>query len=56
MRTVFVDLHNHSCLSPCGEDEMVPALVAGLHKLAGVDVAALTDGRERDRGCIRQLL
>ena len=43
MRTVFVDLHNHSCLSPCGEDEMVPALVAGLHKLAGVDVAALTD-------------
>ena len=43
MRKVYVDLHNHSCLSPCGEDEMVPALVAGLHKLAGVDVAALTD-------------
>ena len=36
MRKVYVDLHNHSCLSPCGEDEMVPALVAGLHKLAGV--------------------
>ncbi|MBQ8469261.1 MAG: PHP domain-containing protein [Clostridia bacterium] len=43
MRKVFVDLHNHSCLSPCGEDDMMPALVAGLHKLAGVDVAALTD-------------
>lgn len=43
MRTVYVDLHNHSCLSPCGDDAMVPSLVAGLHKLAGVDVAALTD-------------
>lgn len=43
MRRLFVDLHNHSCLSPCGEDNMYPSLVAGLHKLAGVHVAALTD-------------
>lgn len=43
MRTVYVDLHNHSCLSPCGDDSMTPAFVAGMYKLAGVDVAALTD-------------
>lgn len=43
MRTFYVDLHNHSCLSPCGDDSMMPALVAGMYKLAGVDVAALTD-------------
>lgn len=43
MRRVFVDLHMHSCLSPCGDDAMTPATAAGLSKLAGVDVAALTD-------------
>ena len=43
MRRVFTDFHIHSCLSPCGDDSMTPALAAGLLKLAGYDVAALTD-------------
>lgn len=43
MRRVYCDFHIHSCLSPCGDDEMTPALAAGLLKLAGYDVAALTD-------------
>lgn len=43
MRRFACDLHLHSCLSPCGEDDMTPATVAGLSRLAGVDVAALTD-------------
>ena len=43
MRRVFTDFHVHSCLSPCGDDAMTPALAAGLLKLAGYDVAALTD-------------
>ena len=43
MRTVACDLHMHSCLSPCGEDTMTPATAAGLSRLSGVDVAALTD-------------
>ena len=43
MRRVFTDFHVHSCLSPCGDDSMTPALAAGLLKLAGYDVAALTD-------------
>jgi hypothetical protein len=37
------DLHIHSCLSPCGGDDMTPATIAGLCKLEGLDVAALTD-------------
>ena len=43
MRRVYCDFHIHSCLSPCGDDEMTPALAAGLLKLSGYDVAALTD-------------
>lgn len=43
MRRLYCDLHLHSCLSPCGEDSMTPAVAAGYARLAGVDVAALTD-------------
>ena len=43
MRRVYCDLHLHSCLSPCGDDAMTPAMAAGMLKVAGVDVAALTD-------------
>ena len=43
MRRVYCDLHLHSCLSPCGDDSMTPAMAAGMLKLAGIDVAALTD-------------
>lgn len=39
----YFDLHFHSCLSPCGDAAMTPAAVAGLCKLAGLDIAALTD-------------
>ena len=37
------DLHLHSCLSPCGDDTATPAMIAGMAKLAGADVAALSD-------------
>ena len=37
------DLHIHSCLSPCGDDELTPATVAGMAKLCGLDACALTD-------------
>lgn len=42
MRLAF-ELHLHSCLSPCGDDEMTPANLAGMCALAGLDAAALTD-------------
>ncbi len=37
------DLHIHSCLSPCGEEEMTPGNIAGVAKLNGLDIIALTD-------------
>ena len=37
------DLHLHSCLSPCGDDQMTPANIAGMASLAGVQLLALTD-------------
>lgn len=43
MSRVYYDLHVHSCASPCAENAMTPATVAGMAKLNGLDVCALTD-------------
>ncbi|WP_294515474.1 PHP domain-containing protein [uncultured Intestinimonas sp.] len=40
---MYFDFHFHSCLSPCGDEAMTPATIAGMCKLSGLDVAALTD-------------
>lgn len=37
------DLHIHSCLSPCGDDDMTPANIAGMAAVKGLDVIAVTD-------------
>ncbi|MBC2870859.1 PHP domain-containing protein [Bittarella massiliensis (ex Durand et al. 2017)] len=37
------DLHLHSCLSPCGDNEMTPATLVGMAKALGLDFIALTD-------------
>ena len=37
------DLHVHSCLSPCADDDMTPANIAGFAKLNGIDLLAVTD-------------
>ena len=39
----YYDLHLHSCLSPCGSDEMTPANLAAMCALAGLEIVALTD-------------
>lgn len=39
----YCDLHLHSCLSPCGDDEMTPWNLVGMAKVKGQDVIALTD-------------
>ena len=39
----FFDFHLHSCLSPCGSDDMTPADLAGMCALVGYDIVALTD-------------
>ncbi len=37
------DLHIHSCLSPCADDDMTPANIVGMAKIIGLDLIALTD-------------
>ena len=41
--TLSYDLHIHSCLSPCGDDDMTPENIAGMATVIGLDVIALTD-------------
>lgn len=40
---VYYDLHLHSCLSPCGDDDMTPYNLVNMAKICGLDVIALTD-------------
>ncbi len=37
------DLHLHSCLSPCGDNDMTPYNLVNMAKIMGLDVIALTD-------------
>lgn len=39
----YYDLHLHSCLSPCADDESTPNSLAGFAKLCELDIVALTD-------------
>lgn len=48
MRRLYYDLHLHSCLSPCGDDESTPCNLAGMLSLSEIDVAALTDHNTTD--------
>lgn len=41
--TLKYDLHIHSCLSPCGDNEMTPGNIVGMSMLKGLDVIAITD-------------
>ncbi len=38
-----VDLHIHSCLSPCGDELMTPNNIVGMCKLKELDLIAVTD-------------
>lgn len=40
---LYYDLHIHSCLSPCGDEDMTPGNIVGMAMLKGLDVIALTD-------------
>ncbi len=43
MKPIKYDLHIHSCLSPCGSEDMTPNNIAGMAMLGGIRAAALTD-------------
>lgn len=43
MNRYYYDLHVHSCLSPCGDEDMTPNNIAGMGTLNGLNIMALTD-------------
>ena len=43
MTPYYYDLHIHSCLSPCSDDDMTPNNIAGMAALKGLQIVALTD-------------
>lgn len=44
------DFHMHSCLSPCGDNDMTPQNIVNMSKIMGYDVIALTD-HNTSRNC-----
>lgn len=40
---LYYDLHLHSCLSPCGDDDMTPWNMVNMAKILGLDIIAVTD-------------
>lgn len=43
MKKYYYDLHIHSCLSPCGDDDSTPNSIAGIGELNSLNIMALTD-------------
>lgn len=43
MTRYYYDLHVHSCLSPCADDDMTPNNIAGMAAIKGLNIVALTD-------------
>lgn len=39
----YYDFHIHSCLSPCGDNDNTPNNIAGMAKISGLQIVALTD-------------
>lgn len=40
---LYYDLHLHSCLSPCADDDMTPWNMVNMAKILGLDIIAVTD-------------
>lgn len=43
MPDLYYDLHLHSCLSPCGDDDNTPGNIVGMSMIKGLNLIALTD-------------
>ena len=43
MPEFYYDFHIHSCLSPCGSDDMTPQNIVGMAALAGYNIIAVSD-------------
>lgn len=43
MNRYYYDLHTHSCLSPCADNDNTPYNLVGMAVLSGINILALTD-------------
>ena len=43
IKRFYYDLHTHSCLSPCADNDNTPNNLAGMAALCGIHILALTD-------------
>ena len=43
MSRYYYDMHIHSCLSPCADNDNTPNNIAGMATLCGLNIVALTD-------------
>lgn len=43
MKNYYYDLHTHSCLSPCADNDNTPNNLAGMAALSEIEILALTD-------------
>ena len=43
LREYHYDLHMHSCLSPCADDDMTPNNMVNMAQMCGLDIIAVTD-------------
>jgi len=43
MSKYYYDLHIHSCLSPCGDNDSTPNNIAGMGEINGLNIMAVTD-------------
>lgn len=43
MMKCAIDLHIHTCLSPCGDDDMTPNNIVNMARIKGLDIIAITD-------------
>ena len=50
MLKLSYDLHIHSCLSPCGDEDMTPSNIIGMSYIKNLDVIAVTD-HNTSRNC-----
>ena len=51
---LYYDFHIHTCLSPCGDDDMTPNNIVNMAVLKGLDAIAITDHNHAGnvRSCI----
>lgn len=43
MNSYPYDFHIHSCLSPCGDNDMTPNNIVGMAAISGLEIIAITD-------------